>query len=264
MGGRTRSLSIGLVLVAVLWARPTVAQDASNAELKKDMQALSDSVRAIQQELQDIKALLQRGVPQPAPQNFVLDLGSHPFRGNAAAKLTMVEFSDFQCPFCERHVRETDPQLVKEYVETGKLKVVFMDFPLEAIHKFAFKAAETARCAGEQGKFWEMHDRLFGSQKTLTEFSNWTAQAEAVGLNMAEFESCLSSGRQASEIRKDLAQGQAARVSGTPGFFLAVTDPASTKVKTVRFISGAQPYPAFKAQIDALLAAQEAEGEKTP
>ena len=264
MGGRTWSFLIGLALVGVLAVHPVVAQEPSNAELKKDMQALSDSVKAMQQDLQDIKALLQRGAQQPAPQNFVLDLGNHPFRGNASAKLTMVEFSDFQCPFCERHVRETEPQLTKEYVETGKLKLVFMDFPLEAIHKFAFKGAETARCAGEQGKFWEMHDRLFGSQKTLTEFSNWTAQAEAVGLNMAEFESCLSSGRQASEIRKDLAQGQGARVTGTPGFFLAVTDPASTKVKTMRFISGAQPYPAFKAQIDALLAAQGTEGEKTP
>ena len=259
MGGRTGSFFIGFVgfaLAGVLAVQPVAAQEPSNAELKKEIQALGSSVKAIQQDLQDIKALLQRGGAQPAPQNFVLDLGNHPFRGQAAAKLTMVEFSDFQCPFCGRHVRETDPQLAKEYVETGKLKVVFMDFPLENIHKFAFKAAETARCAGEQGKFWEMHDRLFDSQKTLTEFSNWTAQAEAVGLKMAEFESCMSSGRQASEIRKDLAQGQGARVTGTPGFFLALTDPTSTKVKTVRFISGAQPYAAFKAQIDALLAQQ--------
>ena len=169
-----------------------------------------------------------------------------------------MEFSDFQCPFCERHVRETEPQLAKEYIETGRLREVFMDFPLEAIHKFAFKAAETARCAAEQGKFWEMHDQLFGSQKTLTDFSDWTAQAQKVGLKMPEFESCLSSGRYASEIRKDLAQGQGAGITGTPGFFLSVTDPASTKVRSVRFISGAQPYAAFKAQIDALLTEQEA------
>ena len=264
MKGRTWSFVVGLMLAGAVSARPALAQGPSNEELKKDVQALSDSVKAIRQDLQDIKALLQRGGPQPAPQNFVLDLGNHPFRGQPTAKLTMVEFSDFQCPFCGRHVRETDPQLVKEYVDTGKLKVVFMDFPLEAIHPFAFKAAETARCAGEQGKFWEMHDRLFGSQNTLTDFSNWTAQAEAVGLKMAEFGSCLSSGKEAADIRKDLAQGQGAGVAGTPGFFLAVTDPASAKVKTVRFISGAQPYPAFKAQIDALLAEQGAGDRKTP
>ena len=166
----------------------------------------------------------------------------------------MVEFSDFQCPFCERYVHETDAQLAKEYVDTGKLRVAFMDFPLESMHPFAFKAAETARCAGEQGKFWEMRAALFENQKTPADFSNWTAQAAALRLKMPEFERCLSSGKYASEIRKDVAQGQAAGINGTPGFFLAVTDPGSTKVKTLRFINGAQPYPAFKAQIDALLA----------
>ena len=79
-----------------------------------------------------------------------------------------------------------------------------MDFPLEAIHTFAFKAAETARCAGEQGKFWEMHDRLFGSQKTPTDFSNWTAHAAALGLKMPEFENCLSSGK----VRPGNSQGR--------------------------------------------------------
>jgi protein-disulfide isomerase len=254
MSGQKWSFYIGLMLVGVLSARSVAAQGPpSETDLRKEMQALGDAVKAMQQDLKDIKALLQKGGPPAPPQNVVLDLGNHPSRGKATAKLTLVEFSDFQCPFCGRHVSQTDPLLTKEYVDTGKLRVVFMDFPLENIHKFAFKAAETARCAGEQGKFWEMHDQLFGSQKTLTDFSNWTAQAQQVGLKMPEFESCLSSGKHASEIRKDLAQGQSAGVTGTPGFFLAVTDPATTKVKTVRFISGAQPYPAFKAQIDALL-----------
>jgi len=262
MSSRTWRFCVGLMLAGVLSARPAVAQEPSNTELKKEMQALGDAVKAVQQDLKDIKALLQRGAPPAPPQNVVLDLGNHPSRGKATATLTMVEFSDFQCPFCGRHVSQTEPQLTKEYVDTGKLRVVFMDFPLENIHKFAFKAAETARCAGEQGKFWEMHDQLFGSQKTPTDFSNWTAHATAVGLKMDEFDSCLSSGRHASDIRKDLALGQSAGVTGTPGFFLALTDPASTKVKTVRFITGAQPYAAFKAQIDGLLA--EAEGKKNP
>ena len=254
MSSRTWSFFVGLMLVGLLSAPSVVAQGPPDTDLK--IQALSDAVKAMQQDLKDIKALLQRGGPPAPPQNVVLDLGNHPSRGKATAKLTLVEFSDFQCPFCGRHVSETDPLLTKEYVDTGKLKVVWMDFPLESIHKFAFKAAETARCATEQGKFWEMHDQLFGNQKTLTDFSNWTAQAKAVGLKMDEFESCLGSGNQAGEIRKDLAQGQGAGVTGTPGFFLALTDPTSAKVKTVRFISGAQPYAAFKAQIDALLAQQ--------
>ena len=126
-----------------------------------------------------------------------------------------------------------------------------MDFPLESIHKFAFKAAEAARCAGEQGKFWEMHDRLFSNQTSLEPVK---PHAEAVGLDVARFEGCLSAGKYAEAIRKDVAEGAKAGVTGTPLFFLAYTDPSSSKVKTVVRLSGAQPLSAFKAQIDKLLA----------
>ncbi len=126
-----------------------------------------------------------------------------------------------------------------------------MDLPLESIHKFAFKAAEAARCAGEQGKFWEMHDRLFANQTSL---EPWKPHAEAIGLNVPKFEGCLSSGKTAEAIRKDMAEVANAGATGTPLFFLAYTDPTSSKVKTVARVSGAQPFAAFKAQIDKLLA----------
>jgi len=134
-----------------------------------------------------------------------------------------------------------------------------VDLPLESIHKLAFKAAEAANCAGEQGKYWEMHDRLFANQKT---FEPWKAHAEAVGLDVAKFETCLNAGKQAEEIRKDMAEAQKAGVTGTPLFFLAYTDPNSSKVKTVVRISGAQPFSAIKAQIDKLLGEQPKPEEK--
>ena len=251
-------LCVGLATGAVLSAQPAVAQEPSNAELKKQIQALSDSMKAMQSDLQEIKALLQRGAAPPAapPQNVTLDLGSNPFKGQKNAPLTLVEFTDYQCPFCSRHVRETYPQLEKEYIATGKLKYVMLDMPLESIHKFAFKAAEAANCAGEQGKYWEMHDRLFANQQTI---DSWNAHAEAVGLDVAKYEACLTSGQQGAEIRRDIAQAQVAGITGTPGFFLAATDPTSSKVKTLRSIKGAVPYAMFKAQIDALL--QERAGE---
>lgn len=140
------------------------------------------------------------------------------------------------------------------------MKYVFVDFPLESIHKFAFKAAEAARCAGEQGKFWEMHDRLFANQKDLEPAK---PHAEAIGLDVPKFEGCLSAGKYAEAIRKDAAEGQKAGVTGTPLFFLAYTDPASSKVKTVARLSGAQPYAAFKTQIDQLLA-EKPKTEETP
>ncbi len=137
-----------------------------------------------------------------------------------------------------------------------------MDLPLESIHKLAFKAAEAANCAGEQGKFWEMHDRLFANQRTL---EPWKAHAEAVGLDVSKFEGCLNAGKQAEEIRKDMAEAAKAGVTGTPLFFLAYTDPSSSKIKTVARLSGAQPFAVFKAEIDKLLAAEPKAGvEKTP
>ena len=131
------------------------------------------------------------------------------------------------------------------------MKYVLLDFPLEAIHKLAFRAAEAAHCAGEQGKYWEMHDRLFANQKSL---EPWTAHAEAVDLNVGRFEDCLSRGRYAEQIRKNIAEGQKAVVPGTPVFLLAYTDPTSSKVKTVARLTGAQPFSIFKNRIDQLLA----------
>jgi protein-disulfide isomerase len=259
MGNRVWVLSIGLMLGCMLSARPAIAQDASNAELKKEIMALGDTVKAMQKDLQDIKALLQRAGSPPAPESVVLDVGNNPFKGQKTAPLTMVEFTDYQCPFCGRYARDTYTQIDKEYVATGKIKYVLLDLPLESIHPFAFKAAAAAHCAGEQGKYWEMHDRLFANQQTL---DAWNAHAVAVGLDVARFESCLSSDKTAAEIRRDMTQAQVAGITGTPGFFLALTDPTTTKVKTLRSVKGAQPFPAFKAQIDALLAAQEAAAKK--
>ena len=202
----------------------SVQQPGTPTDLTQDIKARSQAVEGIQNDLQEVKTLLRRRPPAPgaAAQNFELDIADRPFKGNATARLVMVEFSDYECPFCARHAKNTWPQLEKEYVETGKLKSVFVDFPLESIHKHAFKAAEAARCAGEQGKYWEMHDQLFANQTTL---SAWTDHAQAVGLDVASFEGCLSSGKFAADIRNGLTMAQGAGITGTPEFFLAVADP---------------------------------------
>ena len=116
----------------------------------------------------------------------------------------------------------------------------------------AFKAAEAARCGGEQGKYWEMHDVLFENQKQLTR-TDLDAHAQKVGLDAAKFKECLDSGRQVNRIRTDLADGSKAGARGTPGFFLGLTQPNEPTVKAVKFINGAQPYAQFKEAIDALL-----------
>lgn len=254
MKNRIWTVFVGLLFIALLLASPIQAQQQSATDdLRKEIQALTQSVKEMQKELQEIKALLLSRAPAAPPQNVVLDLSNQPSKGEATAKVTLVEFSDFQCPFCGRHVRDTGAQIDKEYVSTGKLKHVFMDLPLENIHKIAFKAAEAAHCAGEQGKYWEMHDRLFENQNKLQPFA---AHAEAIGLDVTKFEECVNSGRQAAAIRQDMAEAQKAGVTGTPTFFLAYTDPKSSKVKTVRRLTGAQPYSSFKMEIDKLLASE--------
>ena len=127
-----------------------------------------------------------------------------------------------------------------------------LDLPLERIHKLAFKAAEATHCAEQQGKFWEMHDRLFANQKNL---EPWSQHAEALGLDVAAFDECMSSDRFAAAVRRDMAEAGKAGATGTPSSVLALTDPNDpTKVKGLTFLRGAQPYGSFKAQIDSALA----------
>jgi len=147
------------------------------------------------------------------------------------------------------------PQIEKEYIATGKLKYVVRDFPLEAIHKDAFKAAEAAHCAGDQGKFWEMSARLFANQRALGP-KELPQYAQALGLDVPKFQQCLDSGKYAARIRKDLADGQRAGITGTPGFLFGLTVPNDPKVKVLRVIKGAVPYASFKDTIDSLLSSQ--------
>jgi protein-disulfide isomerase len=176
-----------------------------------------------------------------------------PARGDARALVTLVEFTDYQCPFCSRHFRQTWPQLERDYVGTGKVRLVLRDMPIEAIHPLAFKAAEATSCAAEQGKFWEMHDRLFTNQSQLAR-PDLSAHAQSLGLNVKLFDECLDSGKAAPNIRKDVADSAQAGAKGTPIFFLGLTQPGSSEFKAVRVIRGAHPYATFKEAIDGLLA----------
>ena len=128
------------------------------------------------------------------------------------------------------------------------------DLPLESIHPLAFKAAEATHCAGDQGKYWEMHDRLFANQRELAR-KDLSKHAEALGLDVAAFDRCLDSGKQVARIRKDMAEAQRLQTTGTPTFFLGLTDPKGSQIKGTR-MAGAQPYEAFKAAIERLLSSK--------
>lgn len=248
-------LLVGTIVWAIIATAgvPAVADD----DLRTEIESLKQGQLEIRAELAEIKRLLQaRSAPQAPPSRdvsgIVFQLGDSPVRGQSDAPLTLIEFTDYQCPYCSRHFTATYPQIVSAYVETGKLRYASLNMPLESIHPLAFAAAEAALCANEQGRFWQMHDRLFRNQRALEPFN---AHAAALGLDTQAFDACLASGRNAETVRKNMAEAAKAGVSGTPSFVLAVSDsdnPAT--VRGLRFIRGAQPYTAFQTLIDAELA----------
>lgn len=175
--------------------------------------------------------------------------GNGPFIGKADAPITFIEFTDFQCPFCQRHFQQTFGDIKKNYVDTGKVKYVIRYYPL-SFHPNAQKAAEAAACANDQGKFWEMHEALFTKQADWSPMDAATAAtafksyAKDIGLNAGTFASCLDDGKNAALVQKDEADGSAAGIDGTPGFWILGPNSQSKKV------SGAYPYATFQAAFD--------------
>lgn len=161
-----------------------------------------------------------------------------PYIGNPDAKVVLIEFADFQCPFCGRFFSETLPQLKEQYVRTGKVKLVYRDFPLKSIHPYAAKAAQAGECAHEQGKFWPYHDYLYGHQDAL-DIAGLKNGAATLGLDQAAFNQCLDSGKYDAEVNKDYNDGVAAGVSGTPTTFI-----------NGRPLVGAQPFAAVQQYIE--------------
>lgn len=176
-----------------------------------------------------------------APAPVVVDVeekdGDH-VRGDKNAAVTLIEYSDFECPFCSRFV-PTVEQVLEEY--DGKVKLIYRHFPL-SFHENAQKAAEASECAADQDKFWEMHDLIFADQDNMT-VADLKAHAATLGLNTSTFDSCLDSGEKASDVTDDFNEGAALGVQGTPATFVNGV-----------MVSGAQPYASFAAAIDTALA----------
>ena len=185
----------------------------------------------------------------------VISLDDSLLKGEKNAKVILIEFADYQCPFCARFYRETFPQIQDNYIFTGKAKFAFRNFPLERSHPQAFKAAAAANCAGEQGKFWAMHDRLFTHQDELGS-KDLLQHAKMLALDSSKFTRCLDSEESAAKVRRDLAEGEKAGVKVTPTFFLGFAEPNNPKITIQNMIVGAKSYANFKEAIDSLLVVQ--------
>jgi protein-disulfide isomerase len=221
--------------------------------LQEDVERLKTELAEIKKQLADLRQLLSQRAAQPANVMVKVSVGDSPSLGQPDAPVTLVEFSDYQCPFCGRFFKQTFTALKTDYIDTGKLRYVFRDFPLDTIHPQARKAAEAAHCAGAQGKYWEMHDTLFKNQSAL-KVDNLKAFARDLGLDTDAFNACLDQGTYAEAVNQHLAAGSQAGIAGTPGFFIGKTSAEGTLEAT--FIKGAQPITAFRQVIDGLLEGQ--------
>ena len=243
-----------------LWKREVTdkIKKPTDAEMKQfyDEQSKRQPLPAFDQIKDQIAQYMERPAAQAAQTAYVdklkKDMGVEialkpprievaadgPSKGPPSAPITIVMFSDFQCPYCSR-AEETVGKVMKAY--DGKVRVVFRDFPLP-IHPQAEKAAEAAHCAGDQGKYWEMHEKLFANQKAL-EPAALKGYAKELGLDQAKFDKCLESGDKAKVVEANRKAGEKVGVTGTPAFFVNGLQ-----------LTGAQPFEEFKTIIDGELA----------
>ena len=221
--------------------------DGNKDRLRVDLDKVHDQIRDYlreqkteKQKIEFFKSLRSKAkvttyLKPPTVFRADVPFAGGPMRGVEKAAVTIVKFEDFQCPFCKT-VQPTFKDLLKKY--DGKVRVVHKDLPLEAIHPLARRAAEAGRCAGEQGKFWEYHDQLYGQAPKLS-VDDLKAAAKEVGLNVPSFEQCFASGKYRAGVQKDINDGAQLGLTGTPAFFI-----------NGRELSGAQPLDAFAAIID--------------
>lgn len=178
-----------------------------------------------------------------------LPFAAHTALGSKTAPVVIMEFSDFHCPFCRRHATTVLPQLKREYVDTGRVLYVFRHFPLDT-HPEAPAVGAAAACAGRQGKFWEMHDRLFATAARATA-TDAATHANAAGLDLPRFRTCVESDGPA-DVRADTAVGRDLGISGTPAFIIG-SNKDGTSVVPVTSISGADTFESFVRAIEAVL-----------
>lgn len=218
--------------------------DAMVSELKQIRQLLE------KQQTQLAQAMAPRPIAPPAPPEKVqVNVGNGwNSIGRADAPITLVEFGDYQCPFCKKFHTDAYVELKKNYIDTGKVRFVSRDLPLD-FHPFALKAAEAARCAGDQGKYWELRDALYANAAPPNDDAINKA-VESLALDAKGFQSCLDSNKYKADVQKDASDAANLQISGTPTFILAKS--AKDKLDGFRIV-GAQPFASFDAAIQQML-----------
>lgn len=245
-------------IVAVLVVAVIVVANAGHATrsevdaLRKDVEALKATQAQLIKRVGGVDGAPQQQPPQAKPLPATIDLTGTEIMGAKTASVVLVEFSDYECPFCIRHFTQTMPQIQAAYVQTGKIRYAFRDFPIADNHPEAIRAHVAARCAAEQGRFWEMHTRLFtkaGSHQP----ADLLARAREAGLNTGAFSACVAADKYSDVVRQATADAIALGGNGTPYFLVGRMEPGSMQFRPMQPMSGALPFAQFQQAIETVL-----------
>ena len=202
--------------------------------------------------MSELTSALRKTTTPPSPIQevapFEIEIENSVKRGSHTARIAVVEFADFECPFCGRYAQTAYRDVRRQFIDSGKVQYVFRHLPLEHLHPSAKRAAYAAECAREQGKFWEMHERLFDNQGALT-LGDLQGHAQALAMDVRAFTGCLSSPGPAARVDADLAEAKRLNLTGTPAFLIGeLTDAGYVRVK--KQIIGARPFSAFQEALE--------------
>jgi len=247
-----------LAIIFVCLLRPNLclagqSQVDDLTSLKLQVKSLQDQQQQILEQVNELKRLLSTGAPaRPAVQRPTTFISHAELSlGDATAPVVLIEYSDFECPYCGGYEREIYPQIFEKYIKTGKVRLFYRDLPLP-MHPHAMQAARAAWCAEEQSKYWEMHDSLFAKQNALSDPA-LLDRAKTLGLDTNMFTDCLSSNKYKDDIQKSIAEAQKLGIGGTPTFFIGTIDATGDVVSISKRINGARPFADFQAALDELL-----------
>ena len=246
-----------LLLALVAWVCPVQSAPPATLEsLQQQVEELKVVQGQLVEEIQELKRLVQElnpihpvaAIPE-APPVISQNIRGEPFRGSAEARVAILEYSDFNCSFCNRFATNVYPQLERDYIRTGKVKYLFRDLP-DKLDPDSLVKAQAARCAGEQDRFWEAHDRFFANPAPLLKNSGATEQfAQALHLDVEKVQQCLQSGRYAGPIARITADAKRFGLHGTPSFLIGRLSENGEVIWATKIVHGADTYEDFRANL---------------
>ena len=264
------TLGMATVLSCILLGSALQAQQAAQPGLKPSTESLQIQINALregqeklQRDLDELKALLKERPPRvetaamAKPLDLVtVNVTGEPFKGSASARVAILEYSDFDCSFCATYATQIYPLLDHAYIQAGKVKYFFRDFP-GPDHPGALFKAKVARCAGDQDRFWEAHDHLFRNQKPL-DGPGMGLFIQNLRLDEARFRACISSNQYIEAIQRSANTATRMRINGTPAFLLGTLSEDGSFLTAKKIFLGAESYGQFREALDTLLKASEA------